>query len=372
MGLELYEQGNPALIVDVGAESITSLDDDCWAACNIAVDPGNYELRLAAGTGEWLAQTIVASPGWQTQVFLLLRDYTIPESGEQSVISVHRRADLGGASILHARNGFDPSRPELRRAELARQALSNKTKPAAVVPDAPVRRLLPDEVRDLLAFKLDNPILGIYGAHLLLLEATPDLRLLEMVIRNLRQLLGDAHPDVEALALALGKPTPERWGVFATPPMLRRSWSMIVDATLEDPDLVPAESMASRVADRLWHEGAWHVWVGSGDEAAETSQERSDALVDILARRLQRRSVRAEATPARAPQRRSMGLRASQAARPAPAALSEKEMRSLARAFGIPRRRMESLLKEAAAVKPARRPSRKVRKAPRASRRSGA
>ena len=350
-GLRLYGENDPTPVVDIEAKARTSLQKDPWAACNVAVDPGNYQLRLELGTGEWLATTIVASPRWQTQVFLLLRDYKIPNA-DQTEIAVRRRADLAGASVLHSQTGFDPHRPVLRRAELARQSLSYKAPTASLIAEPPTERLLPDEVRDLLEHKLENPILGIYGAHLLLLEAKPDLRLLEIVVGNLRKLLGRAHPDVEALALPLGKPAPEARKAFGTPPMLRRSWSLIVDATLDDPDLVPAQSQASRVADRLWHEGAWHVWRGRTPTGAMIV-DQSDAIVDVLAGRLQRKAAHADTAPGVGGlERRSKAKRAMRAPVGKVATLSDREMRGLARAFGIPRHKMDSLLKEAAAQGP--------------------
>jgi hypothetical protein len=77
-------------------------------------------------------------------------------------------------------------------------------------------------------WKLENPMLGILGMHLLLKNQESDTELLQTIIQNLRNLLGDPHPDVEALALRL-----EQTGsyVFQSPPMMRRSWSLVVNAT---------------------------------------------------------------------------------------------------------------------------------------------
>ena len=44
------------------------------------------------------------------------------------------------------------------------------------------RRLVPDELRALLRGKCDNPMLGIYGGHLLLMETSVDVALLHEVV----------------------------------------------------------------------------------------------------------------------------------------------------------------------------------------------
>jgi hypothetical protein len=115
---------------------------------------------------------------------------------------------------------------------------------------------MPDEMRMMLQAKFGNPMLGIYGAHLLLLEGSVDVRLLRDVVGNLRRLLGIQHPDVEALALrAEGEPPPLP---FEHPPMLCRSWTLIVEASVSRPDLV-TERLAQRSAGQFQAEGPWHV-----------------------------------------------------------------------------------------------------------------
>jgi hypothetical protein len=90
---------------------------------------------------------------------------------------------------------------------MARIGLANKRKARA------------GTVRQMLGDKLDNPMLGIFGGHLLLLDASPAIDLLGTVVTDLRGLVGWSHPDVEALALACVGTTHR----FDTPPMLRRA-----------------------------------------------------------------------------------------------------------------------------------------------------
>ena len=233
-------------ICDLAVSGVSDLRGDPWAACTIGVVPGVYELRLQLPTGEVRRQSFAASAGWQTQSFLFMRQYAT-ESLPQW------RADLSRTSVLLSRQrGFAPSEPLLRVAELARVSLATKGSGEGGEASRP---LLPQEMRNLFREKFSNPMLGIYGAHLLLLEKSVDLALFRDVVGNLRGLLG-SHPDVEALALRAGlqpQPVP-----FEQPPMLSRSWSLIADATVERPDLV-TEFLAQRNTGDFLSEGPWYV-----------------------------------------------------------------------------------------------------------------
>src|SRR5262249_21369119 len=143
------------------------------------------------------------------------------------------RADLPGAAILMVPwyRSFDPEDPTLRLVDLARLGLRGG------------RQVLSDEVmRDILDGKFRDPMLGLFGAHLLLLwqqqsagqrprkasaeaptlgrRPTDGLTLAGVdeylhglygkgvafgtVVEDLRRLFGRGrHPDVEALALLL-------------------------------------------------------------------------------------------------------------------------------------------------------------------------
>ena len=242
MGLSLEDEfGNT--IVDLASASVANLSRDPCAACNIQLNPGQYRLKLnlPSVNGETqgsLEQAVVASPGWQTQIFLLQRPY-----GTQPA---DRRADLAGAAILLASQGFDPARAEFRRIELARLGLANR------------RQVASDEIRQMLRMKVENPMLGILAAHLLLLDSEIDEGLVQTVVTNLRGLLAAPHPDVEALALHFEHSGTYR---FQSPPMLRKSWSLIVDATADRLDLIVPGSLASQIWDRLWGTDSWLLWV---------------------------------------------------------------------------------------------------------------
>lgn len=256
-------------IVDLtqdGARGYVKEYEDPWAACNTEVSPGVYRLRSEVSGGRAFEQAVVVSPGWQTQVFLL-RKPVMRGRGR-------RHADLLNASIQMARpdRGFDPQNAHARSGELARQALARER---AVMSESAMRDLLPQ----LLPEKFDNPMLGILGAHLLLIRQEPDLALLEEVITNLRVLL-PGHPDVDALALEVNKriklPSETPPLFFTEPPMLARSWSVLTAESIERPGIIPAGCFAARVAELLCGGGAWLVWKKPAKQRA--GRARSDSF----------------------------------------------------------------------------------------------
>jgi hypothetical protein len=252
-GLSLLNaRGTPVANLDRHAASGGHADLS-WAACTVAVDPGLYRFSLAVDKHTRLEQTIVASPGWQTQVFLRRRPY--------GTRAKHRLPNLSGAAVFVQRDGVcDLTRPDVRLTELGRLGLR-----------AERRVLLPE----LIAGQLDSPMLGIYAGHLLLLEDQPDLNQLRGLVDALRTLVGDGHPDVEALALA-AQPGATPQIEFRIPPMLRRSWALIVNATAAHPGLVPSDSLAAAVALRTWAEEPWLLWTRYTTERAADLSPRSD------------------------------------------------------------------------------------------------
>jgi hypothetical protein len=324
-GLSLFAIGanGERKVCDLTA-GVSNLDLDAWAACTIDVAPGVYELRLEVPTGAVLHQAVVASPGWQSQAFVFMRGYS---AGEGSADRVWR-ADLSRTSLLlSATKSFSPGERQVRLAELARVALATKRSNDRREEN---RRLLPDELRVMLRGKCDNPILGIYAAHLLLMESRVDEPLVQEAVVHLRDLLRAPHPDVEALALRanLGEPR----GPFTDPPMLRRSWALIVDASITRPQLV-TDALAGRLTTSFLSEGPWHIWATapapSGDRPA-TLSDLEAAMLDDLGVLKQVRQRRADSARETAP--RSMALRPGVI----PVELSEERLRLLARRFSLP------------------------------------
>lgn len=322
-GLKLLSESGE-MVADLVEGSAKDLRGKPWAGCNISVEPGVYRLQLEIPSlGRTLEQTVVASPYWQTQIFLLQRDYgqDTPKAARQGGSDI--RADLSGATVLMSGPGyalgglpplsqlwsspppgFNPGERILRQVELARLALLNQ------------RKIISDELRLMLRHKSENPMLGIFGAHLILLERKwakerpnkeksaeersdkekADEDLLQEIVKNLRRLVGHEHPDVEALALYIKEPTDYS---FKNPPMLQRSWALICEATADNPELVPENSLLCKVAQSWWSNSFWLTWLtpeaGEGSESAEDPDELSDleeaVMLQLKAAKRKRRGM---------------------------------------------------------------------------------
>ncbi|GHO96689.1 hypothetical protein KSF_067370 [Reticulibacter mediterranei] len=257
-GLTLHDlAGN--LLVDFtrqGERDIDNPETDHWVGCNVQVDPGAYRLRVQlpgdADNVEILEQIVVTCEGWQTQLFLLRRFFGDLDDCQML------RADVNAASIFMVPigTGFQPERTGFREAELARQGLLR----GRVVLDA-------DELGKMIWRDHRNPMLGLYGAHQLLLAEKPDLDLLRNVTDILYHMIG-SHPDVIALDIYLrnlltNDPVyryPDYHTTYQAPPMLRSSWNILVRASIMQQEIIRSGSLASFVADSLWGDGTWLTW----------------------------------------------------------------------------------------------------------------
>jgi hypothetical protein len=262
-------------LVDVSGKVIQDFGalasvDGC-VGLNMALDPASYILRLEAPGQDALEQTIVTSLGWQTQVFLPL--------ALLSTTGAARWPSLEDAAIFLAPigQGFRADADEATWVEMARSWLARgepvvpldelkRTRDAANA----TRQYAPDEesLRDMLRAKFTNPMLGIYAAHLMMIAPNPDEELLREVAQNLKVLLGD-HPDVIAIYLWLD---PEEAPLpFLSPPMLRSSWSILVNRSRVNRNLIPPGSLTLRITGRLWGSGAWLVWSSPPPASEPTS-----------------------------------------------------------------------------------------------------
>jgi len=252
----------------------------------IEVSPGSYLLRLSAPDLPEVEQTVVASPDWQTQVFIPV----VSTAGRRCL-------DISQSAVLMSpgESGFQPDWIALRWTEAARQALAAGRGNAAPVESlrAGVQdaRMLQKSgfddatLKAMLHAKFLNPMLGIYGAHLMILKADRDVTLLREVTDNLHKLVGD-HPDVLTLHFSLNDDRARQLS-FPDPPMLRSSWSLVVQNSTR-PELVPSGSYASRVGANLWGAGAYLTWkVPDLDVPAESSAPAKvdwGSLVKLAAR----------------------------------------------------------------------------------------
>lgn len=236
-GLSLHDP-NGRVVADLLELKAPTANRDPAAGALLEVDPGPYFLRWSENSGIAAEQAIHAVAGWQTQVFLV---------EEELGAAGGRRHDV---SVLLSRDPFNPADPRLAVVEEARVALAEERK---VATELFAKSLFVD---------FENPMLELLGAHLMLiadeaLRSQDDERLrpgstarpgvpvqfdqvqFDRVVARLRQQLGGNHPDVVALATRSSHQWPPVR--LTAPPLLWRSWQLLLRASNMDAELVPPE-----------------------------------------------------------------------------------------------------------------------------------
>jgi hypothetical protein len=254
-GLVLRDMSG-AEIADIEKRTSVNTPFDPCVTLHVALNPGTYRLSLAHRSGRRVEQTLVACKGWQTHVYLLLDAVAKPDQSGVDLVN-------GAITMRRPSEGFNPDDPKLRLEEVARGALYDD------------RMILSEDIRSQIARPDAPPMFALLGAHLLIREAKdakakkermPDVPVdlvdnraaVRQVVDNLRAAIG-AHPDVEAIAIGAGNPDPQ-FG-FSAPPMLRASWRLLLKASVQRPEVLPVDSLGARVAERIWGEGPWLLWV---------------------------------------------------------------------------------------------------------------
>lgn len=226
-----------------------------WASWSRRLEPGGYVLRSeirasARGRPETLDQSLWLSRGWQSLVFVPNTRFG-PATGSASV------------HMTRLSERWVPGRDPVSQASASalELALWGLREGRAVVPD--------DLLRLLLNAKFTNPMLGIVGAHSLLLEPRFNPRRFATVLGNLKQLLPD-HPDVAALswlgAEAKGRARPKSGArhfpliEVSWPPMLAAAYVGLVRLDAVARGGVVSRSTAEAVASNLVVRGVWTSW----------------------------------------------------------------------------------------------------------------
>ena len=206
-------------------------DQDPFAICVRTVKPGAYFLRQKLNNGSTIDQSLVACAKWRLEAYVLRQvaaDASSPDWRPRVSILMRRpevTAPLGESDQL---------------IETARIALADE------------RAILNADLELLLLQKFDNPIAGLIGGHLLLVEHERDpgrnTALLDTVVRNLISLVGNRHPDVVALSQACADPQLRQSGPLPGPPMFARSWELLCKAAQTRPQLLPGAVWKRAVA----------------------------------------------------------------------------------------------------------------------------
>jgi hypothetical protein len=283
--LSLHDVDGRTIVDLAHSGSRDSPDWDPVAGTTVEVNPGAYLLRWCDSSGNAAEQTVEAVSGWQIQVFLL-EDAPVSDNARRHEVS-----------MLMSQHGFRPDDAMLKRVEEARDALADERKVASEL------------ISESLFAKFDNPMLGLFGAHLMLIayEAVQEAKdeksrrptkadrvrapvgfdqsLFDHVVFNLRNLLGPDHPDVVALSTKSSDPPPDALAPVVAPPMLWRSWLLLIEASNDSPELVPVAIW--RRALRLMPMRPFLVWSPAEDDAEAAQQGELE-----MARSLRRGSPR--------------------------------------------------------------------------------
>jgi hypothetical protein len=246
-GLSLLDAAGNAL-VDLSAEGRIDVAAG-YLAARISVPPGSYALAHER-LGTRLCISLPAAAGWSHQIFVRLN--------AQAQTPFDAVPDLLDASVLIERpnTGFDPNRTDLHLVETVRRGFLDGRNHLGIAAHAAIER------------GIDNPMLGLYGAHLLLREATFDVAAFGGVVDRLVQQLGPDFPDVLALRWVRANKTADSAAMsglaselaqLAGPPLLARSWDLMVELA-KAADLPAAPLPALKVAPNLLAGSVFVSW----------------------------------------------------------------------------------------------------------------
>jgi hypothetical protein len=231
------------------AERWTLNTEEGWATWSAHLPPGGYALRVKRreeAEQVLFDQAIWLSAGWQTLSF-------IPNSAQGAA------TEWSSMHMVELALDWSPYEQDVGLAlELALWALREGR---GVVPR--------DLLQLLLGSKFKNPILGIVGAHALLLQAEIDSDELDTVLGNLDELV-PGHPDVAGLRWLAAEARSEgripaagffpETSMISWPPLLDRSYDALIRRDAHDGVTIQDGSVAERAAAQRLAAGLWTVW----------------------------------------------------------------------------------------------------------------
>ncbi len=234
-----------------------------WTCLSANVDPGGYMLNWkdkrhfiwasVQKSGNIVDQSIWIQSGWITAIFLATnpRKNGIPR---MTGMTIHMRPMSVGFEA-------QAEEKEMHINQAQEVALTGLRSGDARIPIGLQNLLLEEKFR--------NPMLGIIGAHALLLEYNPKWSVFDQVVRNLDKIIPN-HPDIIALRL-MGKLRRDIKSQTYTqavnwPPMMYEAYRGLINRDWDERGLVEAGSMADIASSRLLPQGPWTVWA-SIDEA---------------------------------------------------------------------------------------------------------
>jgi hypothetical protein len=238
-GIQLLDMEG-RVIADLSKHGTRISGGDPLARCLVDVSPGAYLLRQRMPGGHTLEQSLIASAGWRLEAHIL-RSAGSRGPGRPGADPT----GLSGArsvSLLMGRLGQRRDAAVDRRLESARVALADQR---SIVGKGSNWTLF--------SGRLPNPMAGLLQAHLLLVtigksgkQSARETSALDAMVVQLRQMVGNSDPDVEAISFRCSQSLRSTAGL-QTPPMFARSWTLATEASVDEPEMVP-RPLAERVA----------------------------------------------------------------------------------------------------------------------------
>jgi hypothetical protein len=264
LGVKIVDEGGKT-VADLERDGTRDTGGDPFAVCSLSVRPGIYFLRQHLANRQDVEQSLVVPENWHLRAFIL----RVGEPGRQT-LSPYPRVSL----MMHRTDrDFRLDDPARKGMEIARVALADE------------RAILDNELEALLLLKFEDPVAGIIGGHLLLIEnernPRRDIGLLDEVVKNLRLLVGNEHPDVECLSLRCPDESLRRNTAVRLPPLYQRSWKLLIEASQNNPALVP-----KKLWDRIQAQSSlppYLVWASDAESKAASREAIVEALLQVAA-----------------------------------------------------------------------------------------
>ena len=228
------ERRDGGVAADLDATDTEGNDGEGWLAFSAPAEPGYYRLKYDGETPRVIPVHVFE--GWETQLF--------------AAANPQPRMDTLTVFMARRGEGFHPGRETEHATDLALQGLQNGDD------------WMPREaMQELLGGKFDNPMLGLLGAHILLMRRDPKKSLVRTVLRNLGRLIGDA-PDVRALELLAHQRLELDWNrtTFEEPPMIRAGLDAVVRETVLFPYVLADYAEMDEVVTELMVDSPWTTW----------------------------------------------------------------------------------------------------------------
>ena len=319
LALELMLRGaDGANLHPFDIDTADATPQDRATAQGVRLRAGFYRLFSRWGDAA-IEMPVYAIKDWQTQIYLL------------SQPTPHGLApDFGRASIVWTRpgTGFDPNREDLRVLESLRAATeSGRT------------HVTNRGLTEALYEKYDNPMLGLVSAHALFQRKAIDQGLLSTVTTNLERMLG---PIADVLALKLAVNPAATVPPVEYPPMLRWSWELLLQRSIDRPEIIARYSLAERVGSHTVGRGIWMSWIADlqGDRYSASMQPQMREATAVAARQAWRQIKGGSKLVRSRTKKKSLESAAaleSELYVPDAAAVAQAPLRGMVRMLGVPR-----------------------------------